>query len=157
MPRIQTIVVAILLMAVAASCASDSTAPQAETCSTDTTTSVEPTISVGSSVVFDWKPECAVALLIVETAGESGHDIWWISTFDPDSTAPSTVDANRIASHVTFGQVPSTATDSYGPEPLVAGQTYRFALWRIVPQSSSPRCLQSYQTACLLAVKTFTR
>jgi hypothetical protein len=150
MAPMQRIVTAMVLVAAVAACSSDSTDTQTASC-TNETTSVEPTISV----VFDWKPACAVALVLVET--DSGHDMWWVATFDPESDVAPTVDANRIATHVSFGDVPSTATHSYGPDPLIAGKTYTLALWRVLPKGSTLHCLQNVESNCLLAVKTFTR
>ena len=144
----------ILLAAASASCSSDGTAPSGASC-TDATTSVDATIAVGASVTFDWTPACPVALVLVETES-SGHDVWWIATFDADSDiTPAT--ENRIVPRITFGQVPSTAAHFSGPEPMVAGTTYTLVLWRNVPTGSTLHCRETFGTACLVAVKTFTR
>jgi hypothetical protein len=55
MTRTQRTLGAILLAAGAVSCSSDGTAPQAASCSEETS-SVDATISVGSSVTFNWTP-----------------------------------------------------------------------------------------------------
>ncbi|HMA23180.1 MAG: hypothetical protein ACM37U_08170 [Gemmatimonas sp.] len=141
-------------LAAAISCSGDSTGPQVASC-TEQTASVNVMISVGSSIAFDWTPACQVALLVVEN--DQGSDRWWIATFDPDADIDPTIEANRIAPRVTFGQMPATATHSYGPEDLIAGTTYTVALWRILPKDSPVHCQQSAGSACLIAVKTFTR
>jgi hypothetical protein len=109
MTRTQRTLGAILLAAGAVSCSSDGTAPQAASCSEETS-SVDATISVGSSVTFNWTPACPVALVLIEPE-DSGHDVWWIATFPSNSDIAPTTE-NRIIPPVTFGQVPSTATDS---------------------------------------------
>jgi hypothetical protein len=146
---------AILLATAAVSCSSDSTGPQPPSC-LEETSSVNATISVGTSVTFDWTPACPVALLVVE--GESsGHDVWWIATFGAGDSEIVPTTANRIVPPITFGQVPSTATSAFGPEPMVAGTIYRVVLWRNLPAGSSLRCQQNAGTGCLLAAKSFTR
>ncbi|HTI65419.1 MAG TPA: hypothetical protein VL524_17980 [Gemmatimonadaceae bacterium] len=136
------------------SCSGDATGPSAKDC-TESTTSVNATISVGDSVVFDWTPKCAIALLVVETA--VGHDQWWVAGFNPDTVDIPSTDANRISPRVTYGHVPATSTDSFGPESLVAGTTYVVALWRVLPNGSTLQCQQNHGTACLVAVASFTR
>jgi hypothetical protein len=117
---------------------------------------VNATISVGPAVTFNWTPACPVALIVVE--GESsGHDVWWIATFDASDSEIAPATANRIVPPITFGQVPSTATSAWGPESMVAGTTYRVVLWRNLPPGSSLRCQQNAGTGCLLAAKSFTR
>jgi len=136
------------------SCSGDATGPSDKDC-TASTTSVNATISVGDSVVFDWTPKCAIALLVVETT--VGHDQWWVAGFNPDTVDIPTTDANRISPRVTYGHVPATSTDSFGPESLVAGTTYVVALWRVLPNGSTLQCQQNHGTACLVAVASFTR
>ena len=140
--------------AVVASCSHDATSPVDTSCA-DNTTSVNATVSVTGSVVIDWTPRCPLSLLIVETS--SGHDQWWIAGFNPDSVDNPAVSANRISPSVTYGQVPATATNSFGPEALLAGTIYTVALWRALPVGSPLHCQQNRGTACLLAVTTFTR
>jgi hypothetical protein len=136
------------------SCSRDATAPSSNACA-DNTTSVNATISVADSIVFDWTPKCSIALLVVEET--MGHDHWWIAGFNPDSVDNPTTGANRIAPRVTFGRVPATITDSFGPEPLVAGTTYIVALWRVLPSGSTLECQQKHGDACLVAVNSFQR
>lgn len=136
------------------SCSSDATAPAAADCA-DNTTSVNAHTTVGDSIVFDWTPKCAVALLVVEET--MGHDHWWIAGFNPDSVDNPTTSANRIAPRVTFGRVPAKITDSFGPEPLLAGTTYLVALWRVLPSGSTLECQQKHGDACLVAVTSFLR
>ena len=114
-------------------CSDEVTGPEEASCLPETA-SVEGKVTVGASVVFDWSPRCPVALVLIE---EGAHDKWLVSTGS----------ANAITPPVTYGQVPAGATDSYGPEPLVAGQTYELILWRMMPDGSS----------ALLTVKEFTR
>jgi hypothetical protein len=95
-------------------------------------------------------------LVLVEEES-SAHDAWWIATFAASDSDIASTTENRIVPPVTFGQVPATATDSYGPEPLVAGTAYTLVLWRNLPKGSSLRCQENFGTACVLAVKTFTR
>jgi hypothetical protein len=145
----------VLAMVVAvASCSSDATGPKDKDC-TESTTAVNATTSVDDSVVFDWTPKCTLALLVVETT--DGHDQWWVAGFNPDTVDIPTTDANRISPRVTYGHVPATSTDSFGPESLVAGTTYVVALWRVLPNGSTLQCQQNHGTACLVAVASFTR
>lgn len=145
---------ALAVVLTVSSCSSDATAPAAKDCA-DTTTSVNATISVHDSVTFDWTPRCSLALLVVEET--MGHDHWWIAGFNPDTVDNPTVSANRIAPRVTFGRVPATITDSFGPEPLVAGTTYIVGLWRVLPSGSTLQCQQKHGDACLVAVASFVR
>lgn len=155
MKRLSCAVGSALAISVAGiSCSGDATGPNDKDC-TDNTTSVNATVSVGDSVSVDWTPKCALALLVVETA--VGHDQWWVAGFNPDTVDIPTVSANRILPRVTYGHVPATATDSFGPEPLVAGTTYVVALWRVLPSGSTLQCQQNHGTACLVAVTSFTR
>ena len=148
------IAVGLAFAVVAASCSHDVTTPGPVGCA-DNTTSVTPTVSVAGSVLFDWTPSCPLALLVVETS--TGHDQWWIAGFNPDSIDNPAVTSNRITPSVTYGQVPGTATNSFGPETLAPGTTYTAALWRALPVGSSLHCQQNHGTACLVAVTTFTR
>ncbi len=133
------------------SCSDDPTGPETADCAAETS-SVEATVSVGSSVTFDWSPRCAVAFVLVE---EDGGDVWWISTSEDDWDSPNL--ANRITPPVTYGQVPAGILDSYGPDPLVPGTTYELVLWRILPAGSTAQCQARIGSACLIAVKEFTR
>lgn len=139
------------LLVAASSCSDDSTAPEELSC-TATTHSVEATVSVDSSVTFTWSPACAVALVLVE--GDDG-DTWWVSTAESAWGSPET--ANKISPPVVYGQMPSAAADSYGPDPLVAGQTYELVLWSKVPDSVAAQCQATFSGMCLLTVKAFVR
>ena len=155
MKRLSFAVASALAVVVAVtSCSGDAAGPTDKDCA-ETTTSVNATISVGDSVVVDWAPKCAIALLVVETT--VGHDQWWIAGFNPDTVDNPTTAANRIVPRITYGHVPTTATDSFGPEPLVAGTTYVVALWRVLPSGSTLQCQQNHGAACLVAVTSFTR
>lgn len=115
-------------------CGDDATEPQP--CAPEVT-SVDATISTGSTVTFDWSPACAVALLLVE---EGFSDRWSVS--DPD------MDENTIRPPVTYGVVPAGATESEAAAELEAGVTYELILWRIDPETGGE---------ILLAVEEFTR
>jgi hypothetical protein len=117
---------------------------------------VNATISVGASVTFNWTPACPVALVLIEPEN-SGHDVWWIATFAASDSDFTPTTQNRITPPVTFGQVPSTATASFGPEPMLAGTNYSLILWRNLPNGASVRCQENNGTGCLVAVKSFTR
>jgi len=149
-----TVASSLAIALVVTSCSSDATAPNTKDCA-DSTTTVNATVSVTDSVVFDWTPKCAVALLIVEET--TGHDHWWIAGFDPDSVENPPASANRIAPRVTYGRVPASITDSYGPDQLVPGTTYLVALWRVLPSGSALQCQQNHGASCLVAVASFKR
>jgi len=117
-----------------------------------TTSSVEATVTVGSSVVFNWEPKCAVALLLVE---QNGGDEWGIA--DPNLSNSSTEAANKILPPVTYGQVPSGVDEDPPAAALVPGQSYTLVLWKVVPAGSTVQCQQNSENACLLAVKPFQR
>jgi hypothetical protein len=154
MTRRQRTLGAIVLAIAVVSCSGDGTAPQGASCS-DQTSSVDATISVGTSVTFNWTPACPVALVLIEPAN-SGDDVWWIATFPSNSDIAPTTE-NRITPPVTFGQVPSTATDSFGPKAMLAGSTYKLVLWRNLPTGSALQCQYHSGTGCVVALKTFTR
>jgi hypothetical protein len=113
--------------------------------------SVTATVSVTGTVVFDWNPRCKVALLLVE---QDASDRWAISVpgFDPSTEAD-----NIISPPITYGQAPAGTEEDPPAQPLVAGQTYELVLWKILPAGGSTQCQQTFQNACLLAVKEFTR
>jgi hypothetical protein len=154
MTRTQRSLGAILLAMATVSCSSDGTAPQPASCS-EQTSSVDATISVGPSVTFNWTPACPVALVLIEPEN-SGDDVWWIATFASNTDIAPTTE-NRITPPVTFGQVPSTAMDSFGPKPMLAGATYKLVLWRNLPTGDALRCQYHSGTGCVVALKTFTR
>lgn len=143
-----------VLLAVAlgfAACGDDSSGPNLETCQPETG-AVTATVTAGQSVVFDWEPECAVAMLLVE---EDGSDMWAISTDEETWTDPGS--ANLIHPPVTYGALPAGATETEEPLLLVAGTPYELVLWRILPEGSAAQCRQRFENACLLTVHAFTR
>ncbi len=144
---IQTVAIAAAL----SSCSEGSTGPEAPSCLPNTT-SVEATVSVAGSVTFNWSPSCPVALLLVE--GDDG-DTWWVSTPESDWESPEI--ANKIVPPVIYGQMPASATDYYGPDPLLAGGTYELILWRAVPEGVASDCEGGFAGMCLLTIKTFVR
>jgi hypothetical protein len=109
-------------------------------------------VTVGQSIVIDWQPRCAVALLLVE---EDASDRWGVMT--PEATWNSPDAANRIRPRVTYGQIPNGTTQFNPPEPLIPGTTYEVVLWRIVPATVIGNCSQNLEQACLVAVHEFRR
>jgi hypothetical protein len=152
MRQICQLLLLVVASAAIGSCSRDSTGPEQISCMPETN-SAEVTVVAGSSVVFDWTPKCSVALLLVEE--ENGSDMWWISTPEANWRSPDL--ANKISPPATYGQVPADVTNSFGPEPLIVGTTYKLVLWRILPEGSTTQCLMNFESACLIAVKTFTR
>jgi hypothetical protein len=132
-------------------CSGDGTAPQDTNCSA-TTASVTATVTLGASVVFDWTPRCAVALLLVE---QDASDQWGVAA--PGISSSSDESANIILPPVTYGQVPQGAEEISSPTALVSGTQYDLVLWKTVPAGSSVQCQQRNGNACLLSVKVFTR
>jgi hypothetical protein len=133
-------------------CSGETTAAQDPNCSA-TTASVTATVTTGTSVVFDWTPRCAVALLLVE---KDATDQWFIEA--PGLSSNSDESANIILPPVTYGQAPQGAEQ--GPDPaavLVSGTEYELILWKTVPAGSALQCQQRNGNACLLTVKAFTR
>jgi hypothetical protein len=92
-------------------------------------------------------------LLLVE---ENGSDRWAINA--PESSWGSQTTANIIRPPVSYGQVPAGTVAADLPLPLVAGTTYELVLWRILPPGhSGAGCIMKWDSACLTAVKEFTR
>jgi hypothetical protein len=116
------------------------------------TGSVNVTVTTGTTVTFDWKPACAVALLLVEA---DASDQWAIAAPGFDETSTSA--ANVILPPVTYGQVPAGAEELGPPETLTAGTTYEVVLWKTVDPGTNPPCQERFENACLLAVKQFQR
>lgn len=146
--------VPVWLAALAAlSCDKDVTSPAAavaqDACASEPV--ITPTVTTGAHVVFDWAPNCGVALLLIE---EGAADRW--VTFTPDSTWDTPRAANTIVPPVTYGIAPSSASTLEPPVPLVAGKTYELILWRIIPEPSTAQCARRYGNACLVALKEFT-
>jgi len=139
---------AILAAAATLSC-SDSSAPRgcaANTGSVNASVTASPT-----AVVFDWTPQCAVAMVLVE---EDASDMWVVAA--PNLSSTSTESSNIILPPVTYGVAPS-GTDADPPQTLIAGHTYDLVLWRVLSSGATANCQQRNGNACLLAVKTFTR
>jgi hypothetical protein len=151
-------IVSVLIMTALASwsCSGDSTGPDADGC-TPATTAVQATVSTGNAVTFDWSPACDVALLIVED--ENGGDMWLVRSPDLSNGSPNL--ANRVFPRVTYGQTPTGMTAPSAASPLVAGQTYKLVLWRIVPiapgQTLPSNCPTLFGDKCLVATQTFVR
>jgi hypothetical protein len=141
----------VLVCALNASCSEGGTAPSNDPCLPETS-QVTATVAVGSSIVFDWNPRCNVAMVLVEA---EASDRWWISTPEESWTSPDA--GNKITPPLTYGQIPAGITDSYGPDPLVVGETYELILWRVLPNGSTAQCQQRVDNMCLLAVHQFTR
>lgn len=141
----------VFILAGAFACSGDSTGPEDTPCEAETS-SVEATVSVEGSVVFDWTPSCAVALLLVE---DGSSDMWFMSTPEDQWTSPEA--GNRITPPVTYGQRPPGEWEWYGPEPLVEGRTYELILWRILPSGSTAECQSRFEDICLLTIETFVR
>jgi hypothetical protein len=136
-----------------AACSDGPAGPAAQECDAATTT-VAPTVTTSAqSVVFNWNPGCGMVLLLVE---ENGSDRWAINA--PESSWGSQTTANIIRPPVSYGQVPAGTVAADLPLPLVAGTTYELVLWRILPPGhSGAGCIMKWDSACLTAVKEFTR
>lgn len=146
--RIKRLLLA-LPAALSLGCARDTpTGPLACSASTGTVTV---TVARGSALVFDWSPQCAVALLLVE---QDASDQWALGA--PGLEFTSTESSNIIVPPVTYGLAPP-GTESTTPATLVAGQTYEVVLWRAVSPNITAPCVQRVQNACLMAVHQFTR
>jgi hypothetical protein len=133
---------------VVAAC-TESTGPS-ECAATTGTVSVTVT-KTASSVVFDWTPRCAVALVLVE---QDGSDQWALES--PDLNDTPTTASNIITPSVTYGETRAGAVSSTA-EPLVTGQLYDVVLWRMIAPGTNAPCLDRFENACLLAVHEFTR
>ena len=131
----------------------DATGPKddVEPC-TDETGSVEVTVTAGMTPTFDWNPQCAVAMLLIE---EDAHDMWGVTTDDTLWDDPET--ANLITPPVTYGTAPSGTETFQEPTPLATGHTYEVVLWRVVAESSTVSCQQRFENLCLMAVHLFSR
>lgn len=149
--KVPTVATLVAVVAAFTGC-SDSTSPAASACN-DAVTSLNPTITVGSSVTFDWAPACGVAFLLVE---EDASDRW--SLLMPTETYSTPATANRITPIITYGQTPAvTGVVAEPPEALIPGVTYDLVLWRMLPPGNDAPCLQRFGQYCLAAVKQFTR
>lgn len=147
----------VFLAAVAFSACSDqSTDPAVERCEAQTA-SLLPTVTTGSSVIFNWEPQCGVMMLGVEPpdSAQDSSDRWFIWT--DEQTWGSPEQANLIFPPVTYGIRPAASPNSNGPEPLLAGREYDLILWRQLPMGRTDQCLNDSGTACLVTLYTFVR
>ena len=147
--RLASIVGASSILAVAVGC-SDSTASNADC--RDETSSVSLTISDGLTPRFEWSPRCSISAI---TISEGNEFQWWANGYADDGHVD--LAANRLSSPVTYGVVPSGATDSQPPVALVKGHTYTVSLERVLPPGSNSPCVFHYGDACLMLEKSFTR
>ena len=109
---------ALLIVGVAGGCrASDSNAP-VPTCD-GPLTGMTIQLSDVNPTSFSWSPRCSIGGIIVETNGTvaPGADTWIVH--DPNG---------RIAAPVSYGVVPTNATEVLSPIPLVKGSKYRIHL-----------------------------
>ena len=136
---------------VAQGCSKDSTGPDSAPCTAETG-SVTATVTVGTSVRFDWTPRCSVAMVLVE---EDASDRWLVSS--PEDSWTSADAANKILPPLTYGQTPAGTEIGEPPATLVAGRTYELILWRMLPSGSTAQCQQRFENMCLLTVTEFTR
>ena len=127
----------------------DSTAPAQ--CKDDTS-NVNLTVSSGLTPRFDWSPNCKIAAITIYDGNEFA---WYANGFADDGHVD--LDANRLSSPVTYGVVPSGATDSQPPVALAAGHTYTVELIRVLPPGSNSTCVFHYGDACVMLEQTFVR
>lgn len=140
----------VLAMLAVAACSDDeATAPEA--LCTDETTTVDVTVSGGTTPTVSGSPACDVALFLIE--GEGG-DTWLISTDDDEWDDP--LQANRISPPIRYGDVPSGIDELWGPDALTAGSTYQVVLWRVQPTGVFEGCAIAFEGVCALALESFT-
>ena len=151
---IRNIGLAAAALTIGAAC-SDSTAPADNGCK-DGTTSVEATVTTGSSIAFSWAPACEVALVLVED--ENGGDQWLASTALFEGS-PKPSEANRIKPPVAYGVAPAgiAGLETTAPEQLVAGRSYILVLWRLMPANGATSCPLHLGDYCMIGSKSFTR
>lgn len=108
--------VSISLLIIAAGCGDDE--PTEPRVVDECTGPVSISVSPGTAPTFSWTPDCAVGQLLVE---EGASDRWgaWADG------------ANTIASPVRYGVAP-TGTELEPADALIAGQTYRVTVHRVV-------------------------
>lgn len=130
-------------------CSDDGAGPEIPACEAETS-SVAVTVGREGGLTFDWSPDCAVFLVIVE---EQGSDRWGIST-EEDSW--NSTQGNRIVPPLSYGVAPAGIDEFKEAEELVAGTTYQLILWRALPPNSEVQCIFRFGRQCLLAAHEFT-
>ncbi len=136
-----------ILLVVAVACGEGSVDPEVECL--DSAVSVTATVDVsGTDPVFDWVPDCAVALVFVE--GVTEGDVWGVQSL-----------ANLIPPPITYGttSIPAASGTIDGPLPLVRGRSYFFILGLLVdPVTTTCTDLvtDQSQTFCRLVIHEFT-
>ncbi len=116
-----------LLALVASVGCSDSTGPgSGGLCTSD----VAVTVSAGTTPRFTWTPACRVLGLLVE---EDASDMWFL-----DGTGAG------IASGVTYGSVPSGASQESPALPLLTGTTYEVILFRGTPDNATIAAMEEF-------------
>ncbi|MSR19853.1 MAG: hypothetical protein EXR91_02595 [Gemmatimonadetes bacterium] len=93
-----------------------------------------------------------MALLLVE---EGSGDQWGVTT--DDATWGNPVQANLIASPVSYGVVPASTSQLQAPVTLASGTTYELILWRILPTGNAAPCLGRFGDVCVMASHEFIR
>jgi hypothetical protein len=152
--RISSAVALLVATPLLAACSDNLASPEVQECDAGAS-AVSATIGVNNSgvVTFDWAPACGMMLLLVE---EEGSDMWAINA--PESSWGSPSAANIILPPVTYGQVPAGTVADFPASHLVPGVTYELVLWRILPDGNAGSgCMLMFDSACLAAVKEFTR
>ena len=122
--------VVVVAFVLGASCSDSTTGPVPEC-----TGSVTVQVSAGTTPRFTWVPACRLFFVLVEPA-QAGNDLWSIIA---DS-------ANIIAPPVTYGTVPSGATQLQAPTPLVTGTAYAAYLYRWTGPGAQDGVLVGSQT-----------
>ncbi len=98
--------------------------------------------------MFDWVPDCAVALVFVE--GVTEGDVWGVQSL-----------ANLIPPPITYGttSIPAASGTIDGPLPLVRGRSYLLVLARVVnPAITTCTDLVDFEpfTLCRVEIHEFT-
>ena len=151
MKRCHCYITVIATALTAAACSDTPAGPATAPCTPDTGTVIA-TVTSGQSVVFDWEPRCAVAMLLIE---DDASDVWGIST--DEATWDSPDEANRITPPVTYGVAPTGIAVFQEAEQLVDNVIYDLILFRILPEGSAAQCDLRLESFCRLVVHQFTR
>ena len=83
---------------------------------------VELSIGPGLTPVFDWKPNCAVSFLLIETA--DGGDMWFVGNTEDNLLEPP----------ITYGETPAGGVFADESYPLVHGETYSVFLYKYLEE-----------------------